>query len=298
MKVSSPPAHLDKGSDLFERIRNACEKFTPSFRKVAEYIISHTQEVAFSPAARVAAAAGVSESVVVRFAGELGYSGYPAMQEATQAVVRSQLQGPSARFEALPITSASTSLDIFRSVVLQDAGNLHATIDHLPNSTAFAEIVDVLLEAQHVYVMGFRGLSYLAGLTAFLLDMAGLETTLITQGDAVGFQMASRIRKGDALLAFAFVRYTKVTRELVEMARGRGATTIVICNSVMAPAARVADHVLQTATGSSGFHNSYVAATACVNALVTAMSTKARSRVGRRLREVDEVLPADYFDMS
>ena len=297
LKTSGTLTYLREGADLFERIRNASGTFPPSFKKVATYVIAHTQDVAFSSAAKVAAAAGVSESVVVRFAGELAYAGYPAMQQAAQAFVRSQLLAPSAKLEAVPITSASTSPEILRSVILQDIENLRATAEYVPNEDAFGRAVDVLLEAQRVYLVGFRGLHHLAGLIAFLLDLASLETVLISHGDADGFHMASRMRRGDAVIAFAFGRYTRATKDLVELARAREVSTIVICDTVMAPAAREADCVLQTATGSSSFHNSYAAAVACINALVAAISTRARSRVSKRLREIDAILPPGYFDV-
>jgi DNA-binding MurR/RpiR family transcriptional regulator len=289
---------LREGATLFERIRGASESFTPSFRKVAEYVLTQTHDVAFSPAARVASAAGVSESVVVRFAGELGYAGYPAMQQAAQAFVRSQLQGPFGRIQRLPITSASTPQDVFRSVLAQEAANLHATADYTPNHAALGGVADALLEAQRVFVVGFRGLRHLAGLCAFLLDMASLETVPITHSDAEGFQMASRLRKGDAMLAFAFTRYTRTTKALIELARVREAATIVICDKVTAPAARRAHHVLQAATESPSFHNSYVAAVACINAVVMAVAAKARARVTRRLRDVEDVIPVDDFDIE
>jgi DNA-binding MurR/RpiR family transcriptional regulator len=290
--------YLRQGADLFDRIRGASDKFTPSFRKVAEYVVAHTHDVAFSPAARVAASAGVSESVVVRFAGELGYRGYPGMQEAAQAFVRSQLQGPSVRFERLTITPSSAPLDIFRSIFLQDVENLHTTVDHAANHGAFAQALEALLGARRIYICGFRGLRSLAELSAFLLDMAGCEAVLITHGDASGFQTASSIRKGDVLVAFAFSRYTHATTALVQMARRREATTIVITDSVMAPAARKADHVLQTVVTSPSFFNSYTAAVSCINALLVAFSVKARARVSRRLREVDDALPQNEFEIA
>lgn len=287
-----------EGADLFDRIRAASNRLTPSFRKVAAYVVDHTHDVAFSPAARVAERAGVSESVVVRFAGELEYAGYPAMQEAAQAFVRSQLQGPAARFERVVITPSSAPLDIFRSIMLQDIDNLRATVDHTANHTAVGSIVDALLAARRIYVTGFRGLRNLAGLFTFLLDIAGFEAVLIAQGDATGFQAASSIRRGDVLIAFAFARYTRVTRALVEMAGRREATTVVITDSVMAPAARTADHVLQTAVTSPSYFNSYTAAVSGINALLVAVSTRARTRVSRRLREVDEALPPEEFDVA
>jgi len=254
---------------LSERIRERSRRFTPSFRKVAGYLLDHPQEIAFLPASKVAAHAGVSESVVVRFAGGLGYAGYPEMQEAAQAFVRSRLS-PAARFESVAITNTSTLEDIFRSVILQDAHNLRATAEYMGNQAVFPGIVNALLRAGHVYVVGFRGLSYLAGLLTLLLDMAGIEATSIPHGDATGFQAIRRLKKGDALVAFAFVRYTKATAGMVELARTRGAATVVICDS--------------TATA------------ACINAIVTALSAKTRARVARSLRDIDDVLPKDQFD--
>jgi DNA-binding MurR/RpiR family transcriptional regulator len=290
-----PTAWSSEGAALSERIRERSRRFTPSFRKVAEYALDHPQEIAFLPAAQVAAHAGVSESVVVRFAGGLGYAGYPAMQRAAQAFVRSRLS-PAARFESVPITKASRPEEVYRSVLLQDVGNLQSTAEHMANQAVFPGIVDALLRAGRVYVVGFRGLSYLAGLLTLLLDMTGVEATLIPHGDATGFQAIRRLKKGDALVAFAFVRYTRATAQMVELACTRGAATIVICDSVMARAARMADFALQASTVSSTFWNSYTAGVACINAIVTALSAKARTRVAKSLREIDEVLPKDQFD--
>jgi DNA-binding MurR/RpiR family transcriptional regulator len=154
-----------------------------------------------------------------------------------------------------------------------------------------------LLGARRVYVTGFRGLSHPAGLLAFLLDMTGIETTLLHSGSAVDYQVARRIGPADALVAFSFVRYTTRTLDLVRLARSRGARTVVIADSVTAPAARAAEYVLRAAVQSHSFHNSYVAAVSIINALVTAISTKARDRVARSLKDVDAVMPPGEFEL-
>ena len=45
------------------------------------YIEEHSDKVAFMTASKLGATVGVSESTVVRFATEIGYSGYPALQQ-------------------------------------------------------------------------------------------------------------------------------------------------------------------------------------------------------------------------
>lgn len=283
-------------ADLLERIRLQADSFSASYRRVAEYVVAHLTDVAFYPAARVAEAVGVSESVVIRFATALGYSGYPEMQQTAQAHVRTQ-SAPSTRFEALPITRSSTSDEIFRAVLAQDANNLTETMAD-PTTHAFSPAVEALLGARRVYIAGFRGLSFTAGLLAFLLDMTGIETTLLTHGNAVDFQFARHIGDKDVFLAFTFVRYTKRTLDLVRLARSRGSQVVVITDSVTAPAACAADFVLRAAVRTQSFHNSYVAAVSLINAIITAVSVRARERVGRALKEVDAVMPVEEFEIA
>jgi DNA-binding MurR/RpiR family transcriptional regulator len=285
-----------QAADLLERIRLQADSFSVSFRRVADYVSAHLTDVAFYPAARVADAAGVSESVVIRFATALGYSGYPEMQKTAQAHVRAQ-SAPSTRFESVAITRTSTCEEILRAVLAQDANNLTETMAD-PTTHAFSPTVDALLGARRVYVAGFRGLSHPAGLLAFLLDMAGIETTLLPHGNAVDFQLARHIGSQDVFLAFTFVRYTKRTLDLVRLAKSRGAQVVVITDAVTAPAARAADLVLRAAVRTQSFHNSYVAAISLINALITAVSVRARERVGRALKEVDAVMPVEEFDLA
>jgi DNA-binding MurR/RpiR family transcriptional regulator len=284
-----------EATDLVERIRRRADRFSTSFKRVADYAVGHLTDVAFYPAARVAEAAGVSESVVIRFATSLGYNGYPEMQQASQAFVRAQ-SAPSSRFESLAITSTSTPGEIFHAVLAQDVQNLSETLAD-PTAHGFGAIIESLIGARRVYVAGFRGLSYPAGLLAFLLDMTGLETVYLSHGNALDFQLARRMGPGDAFVTFAFVRYTRRTLTLVRLARERGARTIVIADSVTAPAARAADHVRRAAVKSQSFLNSYVAAVGCINAIIVAISTRARDRVARSLKEVDAVMPLDEFDL-
>jgi DNA-binding MurR/RpiR family transcriptional regulator len=293
LRPATVVADQPEGADLLDRIRLRADTFSAAFRRVAGYVAEHLTDVAFYPAARVAEEAGVSESVVIRFATALGYDGYPQMQRASQAHVRAQ-SAPSARFESLQITRSSTSEEILRAVLTQDAQNLTETLAD-PTTHAFGPAVEALVTARRVYVAGFRGLSHPAGLLAFLLDMTGLETTLLSSGNAVDYQLVRRVAPGDALVAFAFVRYTRRTLDLVRLAGSRGARTVVIADSVTAPAARAADHVLRAVVRSQSFHNSYAAAIGVINAIVTAISIKARDRVSRSLKEVDAVMPLDEF---
>ena len=65
--------------------------FSKEQKLIAKYIEEHYDKVAFMTASRLGATVGVSESTVVRFATEIGYAGYPELQQAIQEMIRSKL---------------------------------------------------------------------------------------------------------------------------------------------------------------------------------------------------------------
>jgi DNA-binding MurR/RpiR family transcriptional regulator len=96
-------------------------------------------------------------------------------------------------------------------------------------------------------------------------------------------------------VSFAFQRYTKRTVEALELAKRRGARTIVITESLRSPAAQVADVALLCALKSRSFFNSYAAAVTVVNALTTGVVNRRLRSSRRALETLDELLPAEDF---
>ena len=78
-------------TDLLGELKQRYNQFSKSQRRIADYILEHYSKAAYLTAARLGQQAQVSESTVVRFAFELGFDGYPALQAALQETVRSKL---------------------------------------------------------------------------------------------------------------------------------------------------------------------------------------------------------------
>lgn len=74
--------------------------FSKRQKKVAEYISANFDAAAFMTAEHLAKAANVSESTVVRFAGELGFDSFSGLRHALQEVLRSRIQTQEQRMEA------------------------------------------------------------------------------------------------------------------------------------------------------------------------------------------------------
>src|SRR6478672_1011123 len=86
---------------VIEELRRRYDRLTQSQKRIAEYIVEHSQAVAFSTVDQMAAQLDVNPSTIVRFTYRLGLNGFPDLQERMRELVRGQLCAP-----AIPSTKA------------------------------------------------------------------------------------------------------------------------------------------------------------------------------------------------
>lgn len=282
---------LDVEQDLIEQLRSQYDQLSPSFAKVASYLMSHYEDAAFMSASEIAQHADVSESVVVRFAAAMGFEGFPQLRRKLQKIVKAKLS-PARR---LADTQVNHRDPFFRSMVERDRDNLLKTLESL-SEQAFDGAVKALVRAGHIYVLGFRCLANLAGILGFWLNTFLPNTRVLTCADTRLFDSLRFIQTGDVLVTFYFKRYDKRTLEAIQLARSAGAQTITITDSFLSPSARLSDVVLACQTQSGYFFNSYVSAVSMINILVSGCAREVgRERVQHMLERLDEILPDDDF---
>src|SRR5512142_1889927 len=76
---------------LLERIQASFPALSAGRKKIAEYMIADGATVSFASLRQLAQNIGVSESSLVRFAQDLGYSGYPELRRQVQHEVKERL---------------------------------------------------------------------------------------------------------------------------------------------------------------------------------------------------------------
>ena len=77
--------------DILSVIQSQRPGFSKGQKRIADYILTSYDKAAFMTASKLGKTTNVSESTVVRFAAELGYDGYPAMQKALREMIRNKL---------------------------------------------------------------------------------------------------------------------------------------------------------------------------------------------------------------
>ena len=271
---------------LSERIQGSRRGFSKSQRAIAQYLQDHPEEVAFMTASRLGATVGVSESTVVRFATEIGYSGYPAMQQAVQEMIRNKLTS----FQRLEMTSRNIPPEkLLEAVLGQDIDILRHTREDL-DSTAFYQAVDALISARKVYVMGAGSSLALATFLAHYFRLI-LDTVQLVEAtsEASVFQQLVRAGEGDAILAISFPRYSKKAAKALKYASSRGMTAIAVTDSPQSPLAEGASHLLLAQSDMVSFVDSLVGPLSLLNALIVTVAIRKKAEVVETLRHIESI---------
>ena len=196
---------MSANKSVLQTIRSGMDTFSKGQKRIAQYILENYDKAAFMTASKLGQTAQVSESTVVRFAAELGYAGYPYMQKALQELIRGKLTS----IQRIQVSRDQISGgDILGSVMQRDMNSIHDIIEELDRDV-FEQVVDKLLHAKHIYILGVRSSSFLAGYLNFYMHLFFENVTLV-QSCAAGeiYEQLVHIGPGDGLLSICFPRYS------------------------------------------------------------------------------------------
>ena len=271
-------------SSVLQTIRQQMDGFSKGQKRIAEYILSDYDKAAFMTAAKLGKTAQVSESTVVRFASELGYSGYPAMQKALQELIRGRLTSVQ-RIRASEMEEG----DLLSRAMHRDVETINTTIESIDRA-AFANVVEKLLSAEHVYIVGVRSSAFLAGYLNFYLRLL-MDNVILVQHSAAGeiYEQMVHIGPKDVLIAISFPRYSNMVIHAVDMACERGADVIAITDNGMSPLMPYATEALFVQCEALSYVDSLAAPLSFLNALVLAVGYRRRQEVDETFSQLEQV---------
>lgn len=272
--------------DIITRINDHYGKMSKSQKAISAFIYDHYDQAVFMTAARLGDTVGVSESTVVRYAMYIGYDGYPEFQKDLEDWVQNKLnsvQKIGAKY------GKSSQSEILTSVLQADIEKLQDTIHNL-DPVAFETAVNIILEAETVYVMGVRSCEPLADFLHFYLNMIrGNVVLLKTTSVSETFEQMIRIDERDAMVGISFPRYSMRTLKAMEFANDRNAKVIAVTDSVHSPMNLYSSCNLLARSDMVSIVDSLVAPLSLINALVVAMCLKRPEEVKKNLKNLEEV---------
>lgn len=272
--------------NILHTIESSMAEFSKGQKRIAAFILENYDKAAFMTASKLGQMADVSESTVVRFASELGYDGYPSMQRALQEMIRSRLTSTQ-RIRAAG--DRYSGQDVLGSVLETDIDKLQEVVSQADRKE-FAEVVERLINARHIYIIGVRSSAYVAGYLNFYMHLLRQNVTLV-QSNAAGeiFEQLFRIGEGDVMFAISFPRYSQVTLNTVKFARDRGATIVALTDNESSPLYQMSDAALFAPCEMISFVDSLVAPLSLINALLVALAHRTGTDVSTTFAELENI---------
>ena len=282
--------------DVIQLIRQQHESLSPSQRKVAEFLLQGGIDVLHFPISRIAEAVDVNASTVVRTAQSLGFNGFPELQ----AALRRQFIRQARLSQRIEIGSKQLIDDLkneedkdnhILAAVLRDEIQLLLELPQLVPTTVFDKAVDMLDEANQIFIIGL-GASFPLALTfGQFLRYVRPNTTVLTPGiDPIPAQLAPLV-EGDLVFSICFARYTRETLRTMEYGKDKGAKVITVTDSDLSPAAKRADLSLIMPYRLRLYGNS-IGPFALLDALLGALSLRYPEATQQRLDKLEELYEA------
>ena len=279
-------------ADISQIIKDLYPTFSKGQKKIANAILESYDKAAYLTAAKLGTFVGVSESTVVRFASELGFSGYSEFQRAVQELVRIKLT-PTQRIEVTKQRIGTG--DILENVMESDIAKLRYTLDTFDREV-FTRSVDSILKAKTIYVAGARSTEPLARILYYNLSLIFDNVKFINpSSSAEVFEQMYSIGKDDTFIAFSFPRYSSKMVNAVKYARNNEAEVVVFTDSAVSPLAEYANYLITAQSDMASFMDSLVAPLSIVNAIVVEISARCTDKISDRFDRLEKIW--DEYDV-
>lgn len=270
--------------DLMKIIQTKFQKMSKGQKLIAEYILKSYDKAAFMTASKLGISVGVSESTVVRFATELGFSGYPKLQKELQELVKNKLT----TVQRLELSGDFIEENVLKGVLKADIENIRTTLEKINHKT-FEEVVKSIFSARRIYIIGLRSSTALAEFLGFYLNVILDNVKVVAYGISDILEQMINVGEGDLVIGIGFPRYAAKTIDALSFAHSRNAQVVAITDSLLSPLATQSDLTLIAQSNMASFVDSLVAPLAVINALIIAVGMNEKDKITNTFNDLEEI---------
>jgi DNA-binding MurR/RpiR family transcriptional regulator len=267
VQMATAPASVE---EFRERLGVISEGLPKRLRQCADYVASHSDRIAVSTVAELAAGADVPPSALMRFCQIMGFSGFSEMQKLFREAYAPGWPDYSTRLKTLKDNGAGSPAALLAEFVEAGRMSLEA-LAKSADEAALNRALEILVAADTVHLIGLRRAFPVASYLAYAFDKMGIPAML--HGGAGKLEHRHALRPGDALVAITFAPYSEETIDLAQEARGRGLPVVAMTDRLTSPLARQGSAVLTVPEVDFGAFRSLSATLALAITLAVAVGT-------------------------
>lgn len=277
---------------MIVHISGVLPSLSPAEQRVARLVVADPAEAARRTITDLATAAETSEATVIRFCRSVGMEGYPQLRIRLAAEAARRVEPPDARVMGGDIPPGADMAQIIATIAFNDARAVEETAEQLDPAVC-EQVVDAISRAGRVDIYGSGASGFVASDFQQKLHRIG-RTAFYFPDVHTALTSVALLGRGDVAVGISHTGTTSDTIEVLEQARSRGATTVVLTNFPRSPITEVADFVLTTAaretTYRSGAMASRLAQLTVVDCLFVGVAARNRDRARRALEATAEAV--------
>lgn len=229
MAISNPPA------GALSRLRAGRTHLSPALKRLAQFVLASPHKVIYQSVTELAEGAEVGEASVIRLCRDLGFKGFQDFKLALAADMAISPGTPPSAEPLQRVTEAALRAVSETSAML--AGRPEPAVDALGATRTLL-----------IYGAGASGVT--AGDYGYKFLRLGYGVTVHTDAHLAAMAAAT-LPTGALLVALTRSGSTLDTVKVLELARARGVTTLLVTERAKSPATAAAALVLYTAASES-----------------------------------------------
>ncbi len=239
MNKKGNPSVSERSGTIAEKLQGAFDSLTRAEKQLTDSLLQNYPVSGLSSITQVANNASVSTPTVVRMVQKLGFSGFPAFQEALRNELEEKISDPiSKRNTWADKAPEEHILNRFTEAVI---GNIRQTLTQV-DPDIFEQSCAMLADpGRAIYVVGGRITRSLAEYFFLHMQVLRAQVTHIQSISNAWPHYLLNVEEGDVVVIFDVRRYENSTLKLAEMAREKGARIILFTDQWRSPVHELAD---------------------------------------------------------
>jgi len=178
--------------------------------------------------------------------------------------------------------------ETFEKILMSEIETMRTLLPSLKKEN-FARAVEIMFQAEKIFIVGLLGSAALAQYFAYNLRKLRPDVILIQHGDGEDFVRFRMVDPSCAVIIITFPRYPRITMKLAALARKQKAKIIGLTNNVLSPIAAFCDVGFYIETQVMSFMDSFGVPTSMIHALIAEFCQGDMVLTKRRLRDYEEI---------
>ncbi len=224
--------------DYLIKINQRMPEFTPSDKKIADFIVDNPRLVLNSNTQQLASMVDTSQSAIIRFVKKIGYKGYVDLK----LDIAKSLEADANQIEDEVIRGGEST----QTIVSKSKNNVLSAVEKtfaLLDDEVIENSIKYLVEAGDIYLAGVGSSGLVCEDFLYKLQRAGQKAYY--QRDAhTNLALITNIKKDDILVCISYSGTTKEVIIAADYAKNIGAKVITITKGANTGLSKLSDQVL------------------------------------------------------